>query len=298
MTPEEKLYRIRKIEERIAEEYPKGEMRCPVHLSIGQEACAVAMCESLTKQDLMVSTHRSHAHYLAKGGDLRAMLGELYGKATGCSRGQGGSMHLVDRSVGFYGSTSIVGGTIPIGVGLAWAQKLRGENNITVICIGDAAVEEGVFHESANFAALHKLPVVFLCEDNRFSCFTENVDRNGGKGFSLLADAHGLAYEFSAGVSLQDMINAGSAAVVWARCGRPTLLKINTWRHVEHCGPHNDDNLGYRDQNLNARWREVDNEMVPRGPFPAIDKSIEEAFTAVKVAPYPSHAELGKFLYA
>src|SRR3990167_9152776 len=144
--------RIRMVEEEISRRYGEKKMRCPVHLSIGQELNASTVCQYLTKDDQMVSTHRGHAHYLAKGGSLEKFIAELYGKTTGCSGGLGGSMHLCDRSVGFLGSTSIVGGTIPIGVGLAFSNKLQRKENIVVVCMGDAAIEEGIFWESWNFA--------------------------------------------------------------------------------------------------------------------------------------------------
>src|SRR5437016_11125531 len=156
------IMRIRMIEERIRTLYAEQEMRCPTHFSIGQEAAAVGVCARLTREELITSAHRSHAHYLAKGGDLRAMLAELYGKVTGCARGKGGSMHLIDRAAGFLGAVPIVGSTIPIGVGAAFASVLQGAPRLTVIFFGDAATETGVFHESLNFAALHHLPVLMV----------------------------------------------------------------------------------------------------------------------------------------
>ena len=158
----QKLLFIRRIEERIADEYAKQNMRCPTHLSIGQELPAVAMCNALTHNDFAVSTHRGHAHYLAKGGNPTAFIAELYGKKTGCSGGYGGSMHLVDENVGFMGSTAIVGNTIPVAVGVALSQKIRNSESICCVFFGDGAVEEGVFYEAANFAALKKLPILLL----------------------------------------------------------------------------------------------------------------------------------------
>ena len=160
---------IRTVEERIADMYPEQEMRCPVHLSIGQEAAEAGSGLALERSDYALSGHRSHGHYLAKGGDLKSMMAEIYGKATGCSGGKGGSMHLIDLDAGFLGAVPIVGSTIPIGVGTAFGSKSKGENRVTMIFFGDGATETGVFHESLNFAALHKLPVVFLCENNLYS---------------------------------------------------------------------------------------------------------------------------------
>ena len=135
-------------------------MRCPTHLSIGQEAVPSAFSEIAKKYDFAVSSHRGHAHYLAKGGSLKSMLAEIYGKATGCSGGKGGSMHLVDLSVNIIGTTPIVGGIIPIAVGSAFASFLKNNNEVTVVFLGRGATEEGVFFESLNFAALKKLPIL------------------------------------------------------------------------------------------------------------------------------------------
>ena len=166
------MLRIRMIEESLAENYSKQKMRTPVHLSIGQEAAAAASGAVLNKTDYAVSSHRAHAHYLAKGGNLNAMIAEIHGKVTGCCRGRGGSMHLIDQSVGFMGSTAIVGNTIPIGVGLGLSLQLNQGNNISCIYLGDGAIEEGVFYESLNFAVLKKLPVLFICENNLYSVYT------------------------------------------------------------------------------------------------------------------------------
>ena len=139
------MLRIRRVEEAIADRYKEQKMRTPVHLSIGQESIAAVVGSQLHREDYCVSTHRAHAHYLAKGGSLKAMVAEIYGKVTGCCRGRGGSMHLIDTAVGFMGSTAIVGNTIPIGVGLGLSLKLSGEGKISCIFLGDGAIEEGVF---------------------------------------------------------------------------------------------------------------------------------------------------------
>jgi TPP-dependent pyruvate/acetoin dehydrogenase alpha subunit len=142
------MLRIRMVEESIAEHYNEQMMRCPVHLSIGQEAIAVGVCQHLKPEDLVLSGHRCHAHYLAKGGDLKKMLAELYGRSTGCCRGKGGSMHLIDLNAGFLGATPIVGSTIPIAVGAAMGTAMQEQAKVVVAFFGDGAIEEGVFHES------------------------------------------------------------------------------------------------------------------------------------------------------
>nr|MDQ3000917.1 thiamine pyrophosphate-dependent dehydrogenase E1 component subunit alpha [Fibrobacterota bacterium] len=168
----DEMVRLRLIEERVAELYLEQEMRCPVHLCIGQEGVATGISASLGHQDYAMSGHRSHGHYLAKGGNLNGMMAELYGKVTGTSRGKGGSMHLVDLDVGFLGATPIVASTIPIAVGAAFAASMRGEKRISVVYFGEGATEEGVFHESVSFAMLKKLPVVFVCENNLYSVYS------------------------------------------------------------------------------------------------------------------------------
>ena len=169
----EEMLRIRLIEEAIANEYSNQEMRCPIHLSIGQEAIAVGVSALLSKHDLALSAHRSHAHYLAKGGDLKLMLSELYGKETGCAKGKGGSMHLFDLKAGLIAAVPIVGSTIPIGVGVAWQKVRKNIPGIVVIYFGDGASEEGVFSESLDFASLKNLPVLFVCENNLYSVYSE-----------------------------------------------------------------------------------------------------------------------------
>src|SRR5476649_1203872 len=152
------MMRIRSVEETIAERYREGKMRCPTHLCTGQEAVSAAVGMALRPDDFAVSTHRAHGHYLGKGGDLKRMMAEIHGKSTGCSAGKGGSMHLVDRSVGFMGSTAIVGNTVPVGVGLGLSIQLHGTDQVSTVFLGEAVVEEGVFFESVNFAVLRGLP--------------------------------------------------------------------------------------------------------------------------------------------
>ena len=172
------MYLIRCTEETIIERYHRDQlMRCPTHLSIGQESATVGAMMALNLNDHVYSCHRSHAHYLAKGGDLNAMISELHGKATGCAGGWGGSMHLCDESVGFMGATPVVGDGISMAVGSALAFKLDGSSNVAVTYFGDSAVETGQFWEAANFSALHKLPVLFICENNGYATATPISER-------------------------------------------------------------------------------------------------------------------------
>lgn len=296
------MLRIRMIEERIAKEYPKQQMRCPVHLSIGQEAAAVGICAALKTEDRMVSTHRSHAHYLAKGGSIKGLIGELYGRTSGCSRGNGGSMHLIDLAVNFHGSTSIVGGTIPIGVGIAFADHIKGEKHATVVCLGDAAIEEGVFHESANFASLHRLNVIFACENNLYSCYTHIRDRQPERSsLRAIANAHSLRYYDCSPNDVESIENSMSLA----RHGvGPSFVEIPTYRYLQHCGPDNDDNLGYRSPEEIDKWKDLDPLVINWVEAHAADRigaivhEIDEAFEHAKASPFPDESEVGKYVYA
>ncbi|BCB26939.1 acetoin dehydrogenase [Sulfurimicrobium lacus] len=241
------MLRIRRIEEALADRYAEQEMRCPMHLCIGQEAIAVGVCAALHPTDRVFSNHRAHGHYLAKGGNLNAMLAELYGRATGCCGGRGGSMHLIDLDVGFMGSTPIVGGTVPLAVGSAWASSLKQSDQVTVVFFGDGCFEEGVVHESLNFAALHKLPVLFVCENNDFSVYTRRNERQPDRPIYRLAEAHGMAAFSGNGNDVEEVLNISSEAIDNARLGRgPQFIEFRTYRWREHCGPNFDDDLNYR----------------------------------------------------
>lgn len=240
--------RIRRVEEAIASRYQQGKMRCPVHLSIGQEVPAAVFGVLKSTNDLVVSSHRSHAHYLAAGGSLRRMIAEIYGKESGCSGGRGGSMHLFDKSVGFMGSSAIVGNSIPVGTGLALSQKLLKSDAVTFIFFGEGATEEGVFYESLNFAAVQDLPVIFFCENNKYSVYTGIEDRQpNSREIFKVSNALGVD-SFKASDNniffLQDTLNK---AILKARSGDgPCLIEVETYRFLEHCGPNDDDDLGYR----------------------------------------------------
>ena len=243
------MLRIRLIEEAIADHYGEGEMRCPVHLSIGQEAIAVGACAALQTSDKVYSTHRCHAHYLAKGGDLKRMLAEICGKAAGCIGGRGGSMHLMDIPKGVMASIPIVSSSIPVAVGSALADKRMRNGKVTVAFIGDASVEEGVFHESANFASLHKLPVIFVCENNLYSVYTRIDERQPNRPLTELAKAHGMLALHGDGNDLDECYRLSVQAAGRARNDQgPTFLVLDTYRWREHCGPAFDNHLGYREE--------------------------------------------------
>ena len=249
-TPLDLLYgmlRIRRVEEALADRYAEQEMRCPMHLCIGQEAIAVGVCTALKSTDLMFSNHRAHGHYLAKGGSLPEMVAELYGRRTGCCGGRGGSMHLIDLRVGFMGATPIVGGTVPLAVGAAWSADLKKTGQVSVVFFGDGCFEEGVVHESMNFAALHKLPVLFVCENNDFSVYTRRDERQPVRPIHAVAAAHSIHAVFGDGNDVEAVMQQAGAAVQRARQGQgPQFLEFSTYRWREHCGPNFDDELNYR----------------------------------------------------
>lgn len=287
LTLEQQVLRIRMIEEAIANRYSEQKMRCPVHLSIGQEAVAVGVCAHLTPNDLAVSGHRAHAHYLAKGGDLRKMLAEIYGKQTGCCRGRGGSMHLVDLQAGFLGSTPIVGGTIPIGVGAAFASMMKGEERVVVIFFGEGSTEEGVFAESLNFAALKKLPVLFICENNLYSVYSPmEVRQPKERSIPLLAEAHGIFSLQGDGNNLEEISVLAEKGVEHIREGRgPCLIEYATYRFREHCGPDIDP---YQPIDEVRYWSQRDPLLSIDAPRTEIEKEIEEAFLFATSSPYPT----------
>lgn len=241
------MLRIRRVEEALATHYAAQTMRCPMHLCIGQEAIAAGVSAALTLRDRVYSNHRAHGHYLAKGGNLNSMIAEIYGKRTGCCGGRGGSMHLIDLNVGFMGATPIVGGTLPLAVGSAWASSLRADGCVTAVFFGDGCFEEGVMHESLNFAALHRLPVLFVCENNNFSVYTKLAERQPNRPIYGVVAAHGITAVNGDGNDVEKVLDIATAATERIRNGDgPQFLEFATYRWREHCGPNFDDDLNYR----------------------------------------------------
>ncbi|MFQ5912852.1 MAG: thiamine pyrophosphate-dependent dehydrogenase E1 component subunit alpha [Nitrospinota bacterium] len=309
------MVRIRMVEERIAELYPEQEMRCPVHLCIGQEAVAVGVCANLSRDDYVQSGHRSHGHYLAKGGDLRAMIAEIYGRATGCSRGRGGSMHLVDLPVGFLGATPTVASTIPIAVGAAFGTAMRGEQHVTVSFFGEAATEEGAFHESVSFAALKSLPVVFVCENNLYSVYSPlSVRQPPDREVFRLAQGHGVESFQDDGNDVLAVCRLAERAVRKARQGGgPTFLEFRTYRWREHCGPAYDNDLGYRSESEFQHWKRfcpierLGARLLQEGVLSHRDveemaaklkAEIDDAVAFAKGSPFPERSHLLEHIYA
>jgi pyruvate dehydrogenase E1 component alpha subunit len=307
--------RIRLIETAIAIEYPQGEMRCPVHLSVGQELLSAVFEQVQTREDTAISSHRAHAHYLGKGGDLNRMIAELYGKVTGCSKGRGGSMHLIDLEKGFIGSSAIVGNSIPIGVGVAMSHKLRGNGKVSYIFFGDGAIEEGAFYEAMNFAAVHELPCVFVCENNRYSVYTGLDKRQPtGRNIAALAEAIGVKSEVAGLGDYLETFRILESSTQKARMGfGPTFIEVPTYRFLEHCGPNDDNHLGYRpigeldfqkdlDFITNLESRLLMEKIMSLNEVKIVKSEIEneiaQAFNFAKKSPFPTFEEIMTGTYA
>jgi len=305
------MLRIRRVEEILAERYPEGEMRCPMHLCIGQEAIAVGVCSALRQYDAVFSNHRAHGHYLAKGGSLDRMIAEIYCRATGCCGGRGGSMHLIDLDVGFMGSTPIVGGTIPVAVGVALATKMKGLNRVVVAFFGDGGFEEGVVHESLNFAALKNLPLIFVCENNGYSVYSNLEERQPKRPITPIPKSHGWEVYSGDGNDIEAVVDISCEAVsrIYQDKG-PQFLEFETYRWLEHCGPNEDDHLGYRPEQELQKWKEkcpikrtqkhlLDEGLITESKLVSIQESIENeihaAFEFARSSPAPASDTLFHF---
>ena len=255
----ETAFLVRTVETLIAKNYKKGFMRCPTHLSIGQEIVPAILNCFFDQKDLAVSSHRSHAHYLGKRGSIEKLFNEIHGLSSGCSGGKGGSMHLIDKSVGFMGSTAIVGNTIPIGVGLSQAQKLLEEHNLTYIFLGDGATEEGVFYESLNYAAVKKLPCIFIIENNEYSVYTSLKERQGDLSIEGKFKGFNTFFAKNDNHDFNTLFDDWRKAISHCKNKNgPAIVEIKTHRYLEHCGPNEDDQLGYRPDELLQKWANLD----------------------------------------
>lgn len=309
------MLRIRRVEETIADRYAEQQMRCPVHLSIGQEAVAVGVSAALSPGDFVMSTHRAHAHYLARGGNLKAMIAELYGRATGCTSGRGGSMHLIDLSVGMLGSTPIVGGSLPVAVGSAFASWMDGQNHVTAYYFGEGMTEEGVFAESINFAALKKLPILFVCENNLYSVYSPmEVRQPAERSRANICAAHGIWTRTGHGNRVEEVLDVAREALSRIRSGEgPAYIELDTYRWREHCGPNYDNHIGYRTEEEFQKWKKIcpidttRDELMRAGILSDgllkkmhhdIESEITAAFEFALSSPYPEAGTLAQHLYA
>jgi TPP-dependent pyruvate/acetoin dehydrogenase alpha subunit len=301
------MLRIRIFEERAADLCTAGEITTPCHFYIGQEAVAAGVCAALQKDDYVWGGHRSHGHYLAKGGNLRSMMAELYGKSMGCSKGRGGSMHVVAKDVGILGTVPLVAATIPLAVGAGLASKLRGDRRVSVSFFGDGATEEGHFHESLNLAGLYRLPVIFVCENNFYSSHMHLRERRAEDNIYKSAEAHGIPGLRLDGNDVVEVFEGASEAVRRARHGEgPTLMECRTFRWRGHVGPAWDMDVGVKRRDEIKSWMAKDPVRaarqqlmdlgVAREEFERTEQTIrtevEAAVEFSRQSPYPEPGEL------
>jgi pyruvate dehydrogenase E1 component alpha subunit len=308
----ETMLRIRLAEEMLADGLLDGEIKCPVHLYTGQEAVAAGVCAHLNDCDYVFGTHRSHGHYLAKGGDLKAMMAEIYGKMAGCAHGRGGSMHLVDSELRIF-ATPIVGSTIPTAVGTALASSLKGDGAVSVSFFGDGATDEGRFYESLNLAALYTLPVLFICENNFYSTHLPLRARQLADNIYERAEMLGLPGVRVDGNDVCEVYLVAGEAIRRARnSDGPTLIECRTYRWRGHVGPHYDLEKGLRTPEELEAWqarcplkrlkqRLLSQRILADDDLTSISKRIEreveEAITFAKASPLPEERDLLRYVY-
>ena len=308
------MLRIHNVQLRIESLYHLDEMKTPIHLCVGQEAIAVGVCANLNKDDYISSSHRSHGHYLAKGGDLKRLIAELYCRETGCSKGHGGSMHLVDTSIGHMGSSSIVGGGIPIGTGLALAIQMKKQNRVSVIFLGDGAADEGVLYESINFAILKKLPVIYIYENNQFSVCSRVLARQAGEIIFHVTLPEHMFTKTVDGNDVLKVCEAAREAVLRARNGQgPSFIECKTYRVRGHAGAGSDAKLGYRSSEEIGFWESkcpvttfceelLKKSLITQNEIQNMEKDIDleidEAFRFAQESPLPEAKHILQYLFS
>lgn len=302
------LRRIRRVEEVIAEIYPSDKIKSPVHLAIGQEQVSVGVCSVLRPEDIVGGSYRSHAVYLAKGGNLPAMMAEMYGKDTGCARGKGGSMHIIGPEANVLGSSAVVGTVIPIAAGNALAIKMRGENRVVAAFFGDGATEEGCFYETLNFAALKKLPILFVCENNGYAIHEPLSKRWANEDVCGRVRAFGIpAHQIPDG-DVFAIRRAAAEAVDRIRAGKgPEFMECKVYRWLEHVGPNLDYDQGYRSRSEADVWMRNDQmkrlaDLLPQTVRERLDSEIENEIAAAVAfaedSPSPEPNELYSDVFA
>ncbi len=307
------MLEIRFFEERIIQSYPKQEIRTPVHLCIGQEAIAAGVCRFLRKEDYVFTNHRCHGHCIAKGLPLSSIMAELYGKRDGCCRGKGGSMHLADSDWGIMATSAIVGGGIPLAVGAALSIKLKKKNNISVVFFGDGAVDEGVFYESMNFAALKKLPVLFVCENNFYATNSPLAARQPKDNIFARPEIFGIKGLRCDGNDAVEIANVSQRLIENIRKGAgPFFIECRTYRWKGHVGPDCDAGKGCRPQYELVSWMKkcpiqrlesylLKKKMLTKDKIGIIKNRIQKRITVAetfaKNSPFPDKGDVFKDVY-
>jgi TPP-dependent pyruvate/acetoin dehydrogenase alpha subunit len=304
------MCRIRQFETQVQRLAGAGEIPGFPHLSTGQEAVAVGVCAHLTREDLLFTSHRGHGHVLAKGSDLEACMAEILGRDTGLCHGRGGSMHLVDAGVGVLGATGVVAGNLPLAAGAAWAAQARGTGQVSVVFFGDGATGAGVFHETLNLAALWKLPVLFVCENNGYAEFTSRAEHSNVQHVSSFAAPYGIGTETLDGNDLPAVHSAAGRAIEGVRAGRgPYLLECMTFRLAGH---YVGDSQQYRSREELAAAREkcpierLGRRLLAQGVAPAeldglAESARQEVLQAVeraRAAPRPDPGTVLEYVYS
>jgi pyruvate dehydrogenase E1 component alpha subunit len=311
------MVRIRYCEESFVDPILSGEVRTPCHLYSGEEAVAVGFCSALSRDDYVFSNHRSHGHFLAKGGSMKAMVAEIYCRESGCSRGRGGSMHLIDPDAGMLGAAPIVAGTISLAVGAALASFIRKDGRVAVSFFGDGATGEGVLYESLNFAALKKLPMIFACENNLYATHMPIRECRVNKPIYRIAEPFGIEIHTVDGNDVLQVYEASRKAVETCRMGNgPVFMEFMTYRFRGHVGP--DDNIqGFhtdiRPKDEIARWMDkdpikrfeqylIEHQLMDTNKLHVIKaevtKEVQEAQAFAKISPGPRREELTKYVFA
>lgn len=311
------MLRIRSFEESLVEPILEGIVCTPCHLCSGQEAVAVGLCSALSKRDYIFGNHRSHGHFLAKGGSMKALAAEIYCREAGCSRGRGGSMHLIDPESGMLGSAPILGGTISLAVGAALASSIRKDSRVAVSFFGDGATGEGVLYESLNFAALKRLPIIFACENNLYATHMPISECRVNQPISKIAEPWGIGIHSVDGNDVLQVYDAGMQAVETCRnCKGPVFMEFMTYRLRGHVGP--DDNIqglhtDIRSKDEIAMWQQKDPIMkferylIERrlmdshelqGIRDMVTREVREAKAFAEKSPCPQTEEMMRYVFA
>ena len=310
-----RVLRIRRFEEAVSRLFRQGQLPGFVHLYIGEEAVAAGVCAALTDEDTIISTHRGHGHVIAKGGDIKRMMAELFGKATGYCKGKGGSMHIADFDIGMLGAIGIVGGGLPIAVGAGLSAWYTGSQRVSVAFFGDGAANEGSFHESLNLASTLALPVIFVCENNQYGEFTPVHKAMNITDIADRAAGYGMPGVIADGTDALEMYRVTAAAVARARSGAgPSLIEAKTHRRGSHAEGEEAFLAGqtYRDEQETALAQAKDpllllhtyvseNKILPADQLEALDfettQAVAEAVEAARQSPDPEVESLFEDLW-
>lgn len=308
------MLRIRRFEEKVMDLYARQMVMGIVHLYIGEEAVATGVCANLRKDDYITSTHRGHGHCIAKGGDLRLMMAELFGRSTGYCRGKGGSMHIADFNLGILGANGIVGAGMPIAGGAGLSIKLRGTDQVAVSFFGDGACNQGSFHESLNMAAVWKLPVIFVCENNQYAISAAQKRVGAIEDYYLRKAAYGIEGCKVDGNDVLAVYQVASEAVERARGGEgPTLIECKTYRWRGHYEGEADRTYVYRTKEEIEQWMKqcpierfrkvlLEKQVVSQADLKAIEDGIEkelrEAIEFAENSPEPELEDALTGVYA